>query len=156
MKKLKLYLDTSVLNFYYADSSPKEKDATQELFREIKSKIYEAFISSIVIEEISKASEAKQKALVSLIEKYNLMPLEIDEEIENLAKLYIQNRIIPQKYEADAVHIAVAVINDLDVIVSWNFEHIVKLKTKLSVNGINKMEGYKEIEIYSPMEVIEL
>ncbi len=91
-----------------------------------------------------------------MIEKYNLIPLEIDEEIENLANLYIQNKIIPQKYEADAVHIAVAVINDLDVIVSWNFEHIVKLKTKLAVNGINKMEGYKEVEIYSPMEVIEL
>jgi predicted nucleic acid-binding protein len=156
MRRLKLYLDTSVLNFYFADSSPKEKEATQELFREIKSESYEAFISSIVVEEISEASEAKQKVLVSLIEKYNLMPLEIDEEIESLANLYIQNKIIPQKYEADAVHIAAAVINDLDVIVSWNFEHIVKLKTKLAVNGINKMEGYKEIEIYSPMEVIEL
>ena len=156
MKKLRLYLDTSVLNFYYADSSPKEMEVTQELFREIKSGTYTAFISSTVIEEISKASETKQRALVSLIEKYNLIPLEIDEEIENLANLYIQNKIIPQKYEADAVHIAVAVINDLDVIVSWNFEHIVKLKTKLAVNGINKMEGYKEIEIYSPMEVIEL
>lgn len=76
-------------------------------------------------------------------------------EIENLASLYIKNKIIPQRYEEDAIHIAVAVINDLDVIVSWNFKHIVKVKTKLSVNGINRMEGYKEIEIYSPMEVID-
>jgi len=155
MRKLRLYLDTSVLNFYYADSSPKEKDATLELFREIKLGNYTAFISSAVLKEISQASETKQKALISLVEKYDLMPLEIDEEIENLANLYVKNKIIPQKYKEDAVHIAVAVINDLDVIVSWNFEHIVKLKTKLSVNGINKMEGYKEIEIYSPMEVIE-
>lgn len=155
MRKLKIYLDTSVLNFCYADESPKEKKITRELFREIKAGTYIAFISATVLKEISKAPEPKQKALVSLVEEYNLSALEIDEEIENLANLYVQNKIIPQKYKEDAVHIAVAVINDLDVIVSWNFEHIVKLKTKLSVNGINKLEGYKEIEIYSPMEVIE-
>lgn len=155
MKKLKLYLDTSVLNFYYADDSPEERRITQELFREIKSGYYTAFISSTVLEEISRASQEKQRTLLSLVEDYNLIPLEIDEEIESLAGLYIQNKIIPQRYEEDAIHIAVAVINDLDVIVSWNFKHIVRVKTKLSVNGINKMEGYKEIEIYSPMEVID-
>jgi|SRR3990167_4018966 len=104
MRKFKLYLDTSVLNFYYADDSPNEKKITQELFREIKSGTYTAFISSTVLEEISKASEQKQKSLLSLIEEYNLTPLEIDEEIENLATLYIKNRIIPQKYEEDAIH----------------------------------------------------
>jgi hypothetical protein len=140
----------------YAEDSPDEKEVTKELVHAIKRGTYTAFISSAVLEEISKAPESKQKALVSLVEKYDLIPLEIDEEIESLAGLYIKNKVIPQKYEMDAVHIAVAVINDLDVIVSWNFEHIVTLKTKLSVNGINKMEGYKEIEIYSPMEVIEL
>jgi predicted nucleic acid-binding protein len=155
MRKLKLYLDTSVLNFYYADDSPNEKEITRELFREIKSGKYTAFISSTVLQEISKASEQKQKELLSLVEDYNLTPLELDEEIENLAGLYIKNKIIPQKYEEDAIHIAVAVANELDVVVSWNFDHIVKLKTKLYVNGINKMEGYKEIEIYSPMEVID-
>lgn len=155
MKRLRLYLDTSVLNFYFADDSLKEKDITQELFREIKSGNYMAFISSTVLEEISKASKQKQKKLLSLVEEYNLIPLEIDEDIENLASLYIQNKIIPQKYEEDAVHIAVAVINELDVVVSWNFRHIVKLKTKLSVDGINRMEGYKGLEIYSPMEVID-
>ena len=156
MKKLRLYLDTSVLNFYFAKALPREKEVTQALFDDIKSGNYLAFISTTVLEEISRASEPKQRTLLSLVEDYNLPALEIDEEILNLANLYIQNKIIPHKYEEDAVHIAVAVINDLDVIVSWNFEHIVKLKTKLSVNGINKMEGYKEIEIYSPMEVIGL
>jgi predicted nucleic acid-binding protein len=155
MKKLKLYLDTSVLNFYYADDSPEEKIITQELFREIKDGSYTAYISSIVLEEVSRASKQKQKELLSLIDEFGLIAFEIDEEIENLAGLYIKHNIIPQKYEGDAVHIAVAVVNALDVIVSWNFEHIVKLKTKIHVNGINKMEGYKEIEIYSPMEVID-
>ena len=47
-------------------------------------------------------------------------------------------------------------INGLEVIVSWNFEHIVKLKTRVMVNGINRLLGYHEIEICSPEEVIEL
>jgi len=46
-------------------------------------------------------------------------------------------------------------VNDLDVIISWNFKHIVKLKTKIEANGVNKLLGYKEIEICTPEEVVE-
>ena len=53
------------------------------------------------------------------------------------------------------LHIAVASINNLDAIISWNFAHIVKLKTKKGVVGINAIFGYKEIEIYSHWEVID-
>lgn len=59
------------------------------------------------------------------------------------------------KYRDDAVHIAIAVVNNLDAIVSWNLTHMVKLKTRLEVNGINKIEGYKEIEICTPREVMD-
>lgn len=109
-----------------------------------------------MLEEISKASEAKKRKLLGLIKEYKLTPLEINEEIEVLAGKYIKSKIIPKRFEEDAIHIAVGVVNNLDVIVSWNFEHIVKLKTKLAVNGIGGQEGYKEIEIYSPREVIRV
>jgi len=46
-------------------------------------------------------------------------------------------------------------VNNLDVLISWNFSHIVKLKTKMRVVGINRMLGYKEIEIVSPWEVVK-
>ena len=72
-----------------------------------------------------------------------------------MADRYIKERIIPQGYRSDAIHIAVAVINGIDAIVSWNFEHIVKLKTRVMVNGINRLLGYHEIEICSPEEVVE-
>ncbi len=48
-----------------------------------------------------------------------------------------------------------ASVNDLDAIISWNFKHIVKLKTKKEVSGTNQLMGYKAIEIYSPMELID-
>lgn len=81
--------------------------------------------------------------------------LEFDGECYELAAEYIKRGIIPDKYEDDAFHIAVASVNDLDAIISWNFKHIVKLKTKKEVAGTNLLLGYKELEIYSPMEVID-
>lgn len=61
--------------------------------------------------------------------------------------------MIPAKYEDDAFHIAIATVNNMDAIISWNFKHIVKLKTKKEVAGLNLLMGYKEIDIYSPLEV---
>lgn len=79
--------------------------------------------------------------------------LEFDEECRELAMEYIRRGIIPKKYEDDAYHIAVATVGNLDAIISWNFEHIVKLKTKREITGTNLLLGYKELEIYSPLEV---
>ena len=84
-----------------------------------------------------------------------MQELFLDEAAKELAAKYIQEGIIPQKYQADAFHIAIASVNAMDVIVSWNFEHMVKLKTKREVVGINVFMGYKEIDIYSPLEVVE-
>ncbi|MFQ5835442.1 MAG: hypothetical protein ACE5HR_05940 [bacterium] len=72
-----------------------------------------------------------------------------------LANKYIVEGVIPVKYGNDATHIAVASVNDLDVVVSWNFEHIVKHKTRIEVIGINTFMGYKAIDLCTPREVIE-
>jgi predicted nucleic acid-binding protein len=153
MKLLKVYFETSVFNFAFADDSPVEKDITLKLFNKIKD--YEAYISEIVIREISRAPEFKKKQLFNLINKYEFKELEFDRESEELAKWYIKEGVIPEKYEEDAFHIAIASVNNLDVLISWNFSHIVKLKTKMRVAGINRMLGYKEIEIVSPWEVVK-
>jgi len=71
-------------------------------------------------------------------------------EIKALAEEYIVKGVIPVKYFEDALHIAVATVNSLDILISWNFEHIVKLKTKREVNVINVLLGYGEIEIIEP------
>jgi hypothetical protein len=63
--------------------------------------------------------------------------------------------IIPQKYRTDGLHIAIATVNDLDMIISMNFQHIVKRKTIKMTGNINTLKGYHAIDIYSPMEVVE-
>ena len=86
----------------------------------------------------------------------NPLLLTANQEAMELSERYVNEGIIPERYKSDALHIAIAVSNDIDAIVSWNFNHIVKLKTRIMVNGINKLLGYHEIEICSPEEVIEL
>lgn len=154
MKKLKYYFDTSIFNFRIdlANVDAAKREATKRLF-EIYHDLGEVYISEIVLREIRRAPELKQNQLVNLINEYSPELLEFDSESEYLAEKYIEEGIIPEKYRDDARHIAIASVNNLDVIVSWNFEHIVKVKTRLEANGINRLLGYKEIEISSPEEV---
>lgn len=155
MKKLKLYFDTSVLNFAIATDVPNERQITLKLIDEIKQGKHEVFISDVVIREIEQAQEPIVSKLRDLVVSLNPIQLPMSGEAINLAEKYIENGIIPRKYDDDALHIAIASVNDLDVIVSWNFSHIVKVKTKKEVTGVNLLMGYKEIEIYSPKEVVE-
>lgn len=155
MKKLKLYLETSVWNFMFADDSPDKMTKTINFFKDVESGKYEIYISELVLAEFDKSEGNKQVRLKGLIERCTPFELEADENVTELIEKYLSAKIVPEKYENDVIHIAFAVAHDMDVVVSWNLKHIVKLKTKLSVNGINKMLGYKEIELCTPEEVME-
>ena len=72
-----------------------------------------------------------------------------------LSKKYIVAKLIPENYRADAIHISAPSINSMDALVSWNLSHIIKLKTIKGVNEINRLEGYKIIDIVTPEMVIE-
>jgi len=88
---------------------------------------------------------------------YNLEAnrLSVTAEIGKIVDVFIQEEIIPERYRDDAVHIALALHNSMDFIVSWNFKHIVKPKTKRAVRAFAIQEGYKEVEIITPQEVTE-
>lgn len=79
--------------------------------------------------------------------------LEVSKEALTLAAEYIKQGLIPERFENDALHIAIATVYDLDYLLSWNFEHIVKVKTKRMVNLVNLSSGYRELEIISPPEL---
>ena len=84
-----------------------------------------------------------------------LANLAISEDAERLADKYVEEGIIPNKHREDALHIAMAAVYEYDVVVSWNFEHMVKVKTRREVQGVNIMMGYKSIDIATPAEVID-
>jgi hypothetical protein len=81
--------------------------------------------------------------------------LEIDKRAYDLSDTYIEMGIVPLKFRIDGIHIAMAALNDMDCIVSLNFHHINKLKTKMATEIINRMKGYNNPFIFTPMEVVE-
>jgi predicted nucleic acid-binding protein len=94
MKKLKLYLETSVWNFYFADDAPEKKEVTLRFFEKIRQGNYEVFISEIVLDEIARASDEKVMLLSDLIREYQPVNLGIKKEIFKLApKIYFRKCI---------------------------------------------------------------
>jgi len=154
MRKKKIYLETTLLNYYF----DKDRDAhadTVNLFKEIAAGKYEAFTSEAVIDELEDAPAPKRDAMLALVGEYNITVLRVDEEAENLADIYAEEGIIPLKYMTDGIHIAVATVNDLNFIVSLNFKHIVNMRTEQMVHLVNVRHGYRPIEITSPMEAMD-
>jgi len=125
MKKLKLYLDTTIFNFFFADEAPQERDVTRKFFKQIDQ--YEVYFSDIVIKEIARCHPPKREKLLRLMEEYSLEELVLDDEARILAHKYVKEKIIPVKYMDDAHHIALASVHGIDALLSWNFEHIVKV-----------------------------
>ncbi len=113
------------------------------------------YTSLATVQELTEAKQPKRDKMLSILSEYNIDVLDITEEVLRLSKTYVSEGIIPEKYYDDAIHIAVATVADISIVVSWNFKHIVKLKTRHMVNAINLSEGYRRIEICSPQEVID-
>jgi len=156
MRRPKLYLETSVWNFFFADDAPEKKEITLKFFKKIETKEYEIFISDIVIEEIRRAEPQKRRVLLELVEKYKPKILEIDIEVEYLTKAYINEDIFSANREEDAKHAAVATIHEIDALISWNLKHLANFNKMEKINGVNLKEGYlKKIELITPMEVSE-
>jgi predicted nucleic acid-binding protein len=154
-KKLKLYLETSVWNFVFAEDAPEKQQITQKFFTEVEKGRYEIYVSDLVIVEVTDTPiEKKRNQLENLIYEYQPIRLALSEEVEVLTKKYLEAQIVPRKFQEDVIHIAYASAAHLDAIVSWNLRHIVKLKTKIAVNLVNRSLGYKEIEIVTPEEVV--
>jgi len=155
-RPLKVYLDTSIFNFAVSTQDvPREKEATLKFLKDIKAGKFLAYISDVTADEILRAGEAKRNELLKLLREIDAEELLITNEADILADRDIEEKIIPVTKRNDALHIAIAVIHNIDVIVSWNFEDMVKLKTRREVPAINTLMGYKNIEICSPLEIIE-
>jgi predicted nucleic acid-binding protein len=154
LRKLRIYLDTSVISNLIAEDAPKMMEYSLRLWDEIKEGIYDVYISSIVLTELGVCPEPKRSNLLKYIEEIDCTQALMVDEAVDLARQYIDKGIIPVKYEDDALHIALATILDCSVIISWNFTHMVKLKTINGVNNINSGFGYRQLEIVSPMSIV--
>jgi len=154
MAKPRLYLETSVWNFIFADDAPEKKQITLAFFDKVKDGEYEIFISDIVIQEIERADEDKQQQLFESIEQYKPKMLEINDDIGRMAREYISEGILPQTKLDDATHAAVATVHRLDALISWNLKHLANYSKMARINEVNIKNGYsKRLDLITPMEV---
>lgn len=113
---------------------------------------YSVCISEITIQELSNTKDELLKDnLLNIAQKFKV--LKLNKKIEDLARLYVEHGIFPEKYFDDALHVAIASYYNVLYLVSWNFEHLVKVKTRRLVNSINDLAGFGAIEIISPQEL---
>lgn len=155
MKKLELYLDTSVISHIFAEDTPEKMSDTNKLWNEIKSKKYDVFLSTVVIKELQQCSEPKRTMMIEKLDEIEYHILEETDEVNELAKEYLKNGVLTQKSLDDCLHIASAVVYNCDIIVSWNFKHLVNYRTINKVKIVNAINQYKEISIISPTMLIE-
>jgi hypothetical protein len=112
---------------------------------------YNVFISELVIDEIKGAPQPLQIQMMDTIKEFTV--LSITDNSEKLANNYIEHGIFPEKYSDDALHTALATTNQIGILLSWNFTHLVKLKTRRMVALINTMYNYNPLEIITPPEL---
>ena len=146
----RIYLDTSVIGGYL----DKEFQVwSKQLFDEFKTGKKIAVISDITLDELENARQEIRDLLKLIPEKAKEYVLN-DWEAEELADAYLKEGAITKKFYEDALHIAIATINKVDVLVSWNFEHIVNLDRIKKYNGVNLKHGYTILEIRNPREIL--
>jgi predicted nucleic acid-binding protein len=149
MKKLRIYLDTSVIGGCFDHEFAPWSNALWEDFLEGS---FVPVLSQLVAAEIRPAPEpvrAKYRDLLGLGGEL----VEIDVEALQLAAAYERHGALPLALRNDMLHIALATVAEVDVLVSWNFKHIVRLDKIRLFNAVNLELGYKPLQIYSPREV---
>jgi predicted nucleic acid-binding protein len=147
MEHKKVYLDTSVISALFDSRTPERQNLTQAMWSLLDS--YQVFISLKVLEEIN-ASSTKED-LLKVVSEFKVLP--VTQEAEALAREYIANGIFPEKYSDDALHVALASTNGIGYLLSWNFKHLVKVKTRKLVSLVNTLKEYPSVEIIAPPEL---
>ena len=154
-KKIRVYLDTSVVSYLDQQDASEKMSETKEVWDKIKEGNYEVFISTLVIDELQKCQEPKRTYLLNQLNEIDFTILEVNEGTVRLAEKFIDFGVLKKKSFEDCQHIAAAILSNCDIIVSWNFKHIVNVKTIRGIKVVTTMEGYKDILIYPPTALLE-
>jgi predicted nucleic acid-binding protein len=148
--KQRIYIDTSVVGGYFDEEF---KEATRSLFDRLEKNEVIFVVSDLLDLELLNAPPNVRELLHNFSsDKFNR--IELSEEAIKLADAYITEKVVGQTSLEDCRHIALATINRVDVLASWNFKHIVNLDRIKGYNSVNLKLGYQMIEIRSPKDLI--
>jgi len=149
-KTIRVYADTSVFGGVFDEEF---EHASKAFFEKIEAGRFVLVTSQLVREEIFAAPDKVRRYFEKMLRFAEIA--DVSGEVLELQSEYIKEGIVGRRYQTDALHVALATVSKIDVIVSWNFKHIVNFQKIPLYNAVNKLNGYKEIGIYSPLEVID-
>ncbi len=149
--KQRFYFDTSVFGGVY---DIEFDEVTTRLFEKVKLGQIICIYSDLTIGELDNAPQRVRDFFKTLPPKYLESVLITDESLA-LARHYIQEKVVGETSFDDCVHIALATINKADILVSWNFKHIVNVYRIRGYNSVNLRLGYAPLEIRSPKDIID-
>jgi hypothetical protein len=149
MKLQRVYLDTSALGGCF---DPEFSEWSNGLVQDFRNGLFKPLLSQVTATELQDAPEPVQVVYAELL----MLGAEIIEATESaleLADAYQEHGILTPKFYDDGLHIAIATVGEADVLVSWNFKHIVHFDKIRMFNAVNLEHGYKPLQIFSPREV---
>ena len=152
----RVYVETTVASYFAARPSRDlmiagHQEATRELWPKFASE-YEPYVSALVYEEAGRGDRDQAQMRLAALKSFPM--LDIDDDARSLAEKIIAGGGIPGEYPEDALPIAVAAVNGIDVLVMWNFAHLNNPFTRIVVRHIVENEGYQCPEICSPEELL--
>lgn len=155
MQKLKVYLDTSVVSHLMQEDVPEKMADTRKLWEMFRNDKFDVYLSTVTLREIQNCHEPKQSQLIDYLNQIQFTTLEITKAASEVAEKIVEMGILSQKSFDDCQHIGAAIAFGCDCIISWNFKHIVNVKTIRGIRAITNLEGYKMIEIWNPSVLLE-
>jgi hypothetical protein len=147
---IRVYADTSVYGGVFDRAFA---DASGAFFALVRGGRFALLVSDGVRQEISRAPRRVRQHFDELLAYMSLVPF--DHAVLRLRDAYVAAGIVGAQWADDAGHVAAATVGGAELIVSWNFKHIVHLDKIRLYNAVNALNGYRAIEIRSPAEVIE-
>ena len=147
-----VYSDTSTVGGCFDEQF---QEWSVALFEEFKTGVKLLMLSDLTLQELELAPQEVREKLIEVPNKHRV-PIGITDEAIELAETYINEGALTNKSYNDALHIALATLNNASVLASWNFKHIVNLNRIRLYNSINLKLGYRLIEIRTPREILKL
>ncbi|GHU77532.1 hypothetical protein AGMMS49992_25700 [Clostridia bacterium] len=155
MRKLKLYLDTSVISHLDAPDVPEKMADTLSFWSAVRAGRYDIVLSSVTTAELARCSEPKRTVLNTLLSEVDFDIVPADDRVLEIANRFLEMGILHPKSFDDCQHIAAAIVSRCDAIVSWNFKHIVNHRTMGGVRVIAVMEHLPDMLVMSPSSFME-
>lgn len=156
MPRLRVYVETSVWSFVFADDVPDYRRDTLAFFDRCRAGRIEPVISVVVLQELARADSPLSGQLMALVREIQPTLYDVSPEMIRLAEAFVRHGVVPPSKPEDASHVAAAFVQGLDVLVSWNFKHIASVRRAERFNAIAVLEGFvKPLHIVTPAEVLD-